>query len=387
MKPLNVLYLFRTWAFGGSATIVLLLLKHLPKDRFNVICVPFDTPARLDDALVREAEKRGLPIAQDRVPWPNRRSWGLARDAIAGMVRKYSIDLIHSHDSHPNVLVGIGRKRWPCACVASAYGWWNSIFPLRRRVYQWSESNFALPYFERVITVSEHMKGKILRGRTPEDRIRVINTGLDWDALRHEGDGGAVRDELGIPHSACVVGTVSRVSVEKGHRYLLDAAARLANPCPELRVLIVGDGPERAALEAQARRLGIADRVVFTGFYDNLPGAYAAMDIFALPSIMEEGFPTSSCEAQVAGLPVIASDIGGTKETIDVGATGLLARPGDAADLAEKIRTLVKDTATRRAMAAAARPWIENHFTLQDMLAKVGDTYQEALDMYRDATR
>ncbi len=384
---LNVLYLIRTWAFGGSHTIILLLLKNLPKERFNIVCVPYETPSDADESFVKEARRHGLSVSDDRIPWQSRLNWRRARAKVDQLIHRHDIDLIHTHDTHSNVLIGLERIHWSCACVASAYGWWNSLFPIRRRLYQGIERMLALPKFERVITVSNHMRGKVLRGgRVSADRVRVIHTGLDLAPISRKASGHELRTRFGIPDDACVVGTVSRVSSEKGHRYLLEAAARLAPSCPQLHLLIIGDGPARPDLEAQAAHLGISKHVTFPGFVDDLPSALAAMDIFAQPSVLEEGFPTSVLEAQVAGLPVVASDIGGTKETMDVDATGLLARPGDAGSLAEALEQLVRNPERRRAMGAAAPDWIERSFTLEHMIRQVADTYEEAIEAYQATT-
>lgn len=382
-RRINVLYLIRTWDLGGSHTIIRLLLKHLPQDKFNIITVPYDAPGDGDARFVASVRAQGGDVAADRIPWKTRGQWFVARDTVEQLIAKYSIDLIHCHDTHSNVLVGIGRKRWPCACVASPYGWWERRWQLQAKAYHWAEKNLALPNFDRVYTVSQDMKSKILRGRTAADRIRVIHTGLDLDLFDKGGTRAAIRAQLGLPNDAVVLGTVSRLFREKGHCHLLDAAASLRDAHPALRLLIVGRGDQREALEAQARALGISDRVNFTGFFEDLPGALRAMDLFAQPSIDHEGFPTAVLEAQAAGLPVIASDIGGTHETMDRGRTGLLVPPGDSRALADAICSLLVDPTRRAAMAAAARPWIEASFTLQNMLDQMGTMYDEAIDLYR----
>jgi glycosyltransferase involved in cell wall biosynthesis len=279
--------------------------------------------------------------------------------------------------------VGLGRGAYPCAAVGSPYGWWESPWHLQAKAYHWVEKNIALPRFERVYTVSQDMKRKVLEGRTPEERIRVIHTGIDLATV----DGGATREEtraaLGIAEKDFVAGTVSRLFREKGHKHLLNAAATLLSRQPQLRLLIVGTGDEREALEAQAAGLGIAERVTFTGFYLDIAGAFRAMDVFVQPSIDAEGFPTSVLEAQAAGLPVIASDIGGTKETLDVGVTGLLVPPADEASLAGALEGLMQEPGRRDAMARAARPWIARRFTMADMLRQMGGMYYEAVDEWR----
>ncbi len=238
-----------------------------------------------------------------------------------------------------------------------------------------------------MITVSNHMKGKILRGPTREDRIRVINTGLDVARLRtDEGTRDRARietrEKLGIPEDACVVGTLSRVSVEKGHAHLLEATAKLISTHPAMHLLILGTGPAKADLENLTTQLGLEERVTFTGFYDDLPGALAAMDLLAQPSILDEGFPTSVLEAQLAGLPVVASDIGGTVETMDVPNTGLVVKPGDASALADALSSLMAGPDRLRTMGKAAQQFVEHTFTLENMVAQVSATYDEAIKAY-----
>ena len=147
---------------------------------------------------------------------------------------------------------------------------------------------------------------------------------------------------------------------------------------PRLALLIAGTGGERPRLEARARELGIEGRVRFAGFVRDPVDAYAAMDVFALPSILPEGLPTTSLEAQAAGLPVVASDIGGTADTIAVGRTGELVPPGDAAALAAALGGLLADPARRSRMGAAARARVERDFTLAAMIDRMATIYREA---------
>lgn len=382
MKPRNVLFLIRSWAFGGSHTIVLHLMQHLPKDRFNVICVPYDTAARLDELFISQVVKRGLTLTEERIPWKSRSNWFRARAAVSDLIRKYNIDLIHTHDPHSNTMIGMGRSKWPCACVASAYGWWDGPFPLRRTLYQWLERELALHHFDRVITVSQHMKARILKGPTPEDRIRIIHTGIDSVAVQMGGDRSRFRAKFGIPDDAALIGTISRVSIEKGHCYLLDAMTIVRETFPDAYLAICGDGPARLDLEAQCKRLHLTDHVIFTGFVDRIADALAAMDIFAQPSVEQEGFPTSLLEAQLAGLPVVASDIGGVVETLRPGETGVLTKPRNPESLATALSDLLRNEPRRREMGKAARTWVERSFTLDNMIREVSETYDEALEAY-----
>ncbi len=374
MKPIDVLYLVRTWAFGGSHTIVLSLLEHMPREKFRIHCVPYDAHSPGDAEFIEQAAARNIDIDSARIPWHSSRDWFRARNIVSALIRDRGIGLVHTHDPHSNMLIGIGRKRWSVPVIASAYGWWDG--PLgRRRLHQRIERDFALPNFDRVITVSNDMRDRILAGSTSPERVSVVHTGL---APIESDSSEALRNVFNIPEDAVVVGTIGRVSHEKGHRYLLDAIHALAVDFPKLQCLIVGDGPALDDLRRQTDQLELSGRVTFTGFWNNRTEALGAFDIFALPSVEREGLPTSVLEAQQAGLPIIASDIGGTREAIDPDRTGLLVAPGDVDDLSRGLRTLLLDPQRRGTMGKEASLWTAEHFNVKDMIDKMTEIYDRA---------
>lgn len=360
---------------GGVQSVVRLLLKHLPRDKFDITVVPYDTDSEHDQAFFTSLVSEGIEISPDRIRWRGPVDCFSAQARIQELARKYQVDIVHTHDDQSNMLVGISRNSWPCARVASAYGWFEPKWNFNLKTQYAIERRFALPHFDHVYTVSQNMRNKIINSGTRPERVSVIHTGIDVEKFAKRGLRQAIRAELGIPHDALVVGTVSRLSAEKGHRYLLNAAQKLIQSQPRLVFLCVGSGNQRRPLEAQAKQLRLTGRVHFTGFYDDLPSIFEAMDIFALPSILDEGFPTSALEAQAAGLPIVASDIGGTRETIDVGVSGLLVKPKDSAALAQALSGLLTDHVRRHQMAAYAREWTKNSFSLTSMIDQMADMY------------
>jgi glycosyltransferase involved in cell wall biosynthesis len=383
MQPIDVLYLVRTWAFGGSHSIVLTLLEHLPRDRYRIHCVPYDAHSPGDAAFIEQAQVRGLEIDDARIPWQSRWGWFRARNAVAKLIDERNIGLIHTHDPHSNTMIGLGRKRWAAPVVASAYGWWDGP-PLRRRIHQRIERDYALPDFDRVITVSDNMRQRILEGSTPPEKIHVVRTGF---AARPSVDENVLRKQYNLPEDAVVVGTVGRVSPEKGHRHLIEAAARVLPEHPSLYVVIVGTGPALNDLKAQAAKAPAPERIVFTGFWEDLHTALADFDLFAFPSIEREGLPTAVLEAQRAGLPVLASDIGGTKETLVDSETGVLVPPGDIDALERALRDWLASPERWSAMGRAAADRIANDFSLDQMIDQVAQVYDAAIEDFQRARR
>ncbi|MGH9335038.1 MAG: glycosyltransferase family 4 protein [Vicinamibacteria bacterium] len=387
MKRVNVLYLVRTWGVGGAHTIIRLLLHRFARSEFHIVTVPYAGSGNGDQEFVDYLAKHDLKVADERVSWRSPFSWSQARREVLRLIRKHDIDLVHTHDNLSNLLVGVDRSGWDCARVASAYGWWEPRWDLKVRTYYWLEKRLALPNFDRVYTVSAHMKQKVQRGGAPESKVRVIRTGLDLFEFGPTTTRASARSELGLPADALVVGTVSRLYREKGHRYLIEALHALKDTHPRLMLLVVGAGYMRASLERRSEALGVRNRIVFAGYVDDLAAAMRAMDIFALPSILDEGLPTAALEAQAAGLPVIASDIGGTSEAIIPGETGVLVRPKDVHALTAAISALSADEARRAAMGLRARSWVQESFSVDRMMSQITAMYHEALSTFRERRR
>jgi glycosyltransferase involved in cell wall biosynthesis len=172
---------------------------------------------------------------------------------------------------------------------------------------------------------------------------------------------------------------VGRLDPVKAQRDLLAALERLAPRHPSLRLEFVGDGPLRDALAAEARERGIADRVRFRGEVARPEDAYAAFDVFALPSL-NEGISNTILEAMASGLPVVATRVGGNPELVVEGATGTLVSPENPAELAAAIERYLDDPALRRAHAAAGRERAERDFSIRTMVRRYEDLYASLFD-------
>jgi glycosyltransferase involved in cell wall biosynthesis len=171
-----------------------------------------------------------------------------------------------------------------------------------------------------------------------------------------------------------VIGSLGRITYQKGYDVLVRALAAL----PGVSAVVVGDGPERRAIEALAGRLGVQDRFEIVGWRDDARRYLGALDIFVLPSRFE-GFPLSIVEAMLAGTAVVASDIGSIAEAVVPGETGLLVPPDDPEGLAAAIRELLDDPARRRTLSEAARSRARRHFTSSVMAARYQELYEEIL--------
>ena len=181
--------------------------------------------------------------------------------------------------------------------------------------------------------------------------------------------------ELALVRDRPMILTVARLDKQKGLPTLLEAAAQV----PEAVFVLVGEGPERAALEAQCRELGLEERVIFAGFRQDIPAWLGHCNLFVLPSLYE-GVPLSLLEAMAAGKPVIASAIPGNDEAVTHAETGWLVPPGDATALARAIRLLLADQVLAQRLAFAGQARARREFSSEAMMQQVEQVYTELLE-------
>jgi glycosyltransferase involved in cell wall biosynthesis len=244
----------------------------------------------------------------------------------------------------------------------------------RMPAYQAVADRILAPWTDAAIAVSHSTRAFLVDQRfVPEARVRLIWNGAPLDEFAPVGRDRAlrVRRELGLPDDALVVGTVGRLNAQKGHRFLLEAAARLLGRRTDARILIVGDGDLMDALQRQAAALGIADRTLFPGHRTDVPDLLGALDVFCISSLYE-GTPLALFEAMAAGRAVVSTSVDGCREVLEDGVNGLLVPPGDATALAVALERVLADHALRAALgdaALAASRWYDVRACVEQMEA------------------
>jgi glycosyltransferase involved in cell wall biosynthesis len=226
----------------------------------------------------------------------------------------------------------------------------------------------------RVVTAGEALRRELVeRNGLPPERVVSVPTGADPHVFK-AGDKRAARATLGLPADAALVGIVATLRSWKGHRYLLEALAGL----PQARLVIVGDGPQRQALEARAGELGIAGRVVFAGNQRDVVPWLQALDVFALPSYANEGVPQALLQAMLVGLACVSTQVGSIGELASDGVTALVVPPRDSAALERALGRLLGDAALRQRLGEAARRHCSQTMSTERMLDRMEQVYREA---------
>ncbi|WP_334178687.1 glycosyltransferase [Pseudoxanthomonas sp.] len=289
-----------------------------------------------------------------------------------------SVDVVHTHNFVPSYYAVTATRfalRRP-AVVNTCHNMGGRLGNRRLRwLYQWS-----LKHSQKIAMVGTKVRDHLLaRDLVPAAKSGTVMNGIPVDHFQHSSIARTqVRDELGIAPDALVVGTVGRLVELKNQRLLLEAVAGLLPSRPDTRVILAGDGPLRDTLQAFAGQLGLQDAVVFTGPRKDIPRLLSAFDVFALPS-RTEGLSIALLEACAAGLPLVATRVGGNDEIVQENHTGLLIPPDDVNALRTALSRLLHDPGERLRMGARAREWVLEHGSIDVMRKNYDALYASAL--------
>jgi len=220
--------------------------------------------------------------------------------------------------------------------------------------------------FRKIIAISETIAAVLREHGVEDERISVIRSAVDAEAFAVEPDREACRAEFGIKEGVFTIAAAGQLIPRKGHRYLLEAVANLAHSHAPLRVVIFGDGYLTNQLRAQAASLGLGGVVQFAGFRDDLDDFIACFDLLVHPALAE-GLGVAVLKAAAAGVPVVAFDAGGLKESVKHGETGLLVKTEDADALRGAISSMIDDDEGRRRMGAAGIKRMRAEFSIATM--------------------
>lgn len=355
---------------GGTERQMTELLRRLDPNRFKVHAVCFHS----EGAWLSRVRERAASIMEFPISGFARLKTLRQLVRFAAWCRQERITVIQTCDFYSNVFGLAGA--W-LAGVPVRIGSRRELNPDKTEA-QIRLQRFAYRYASKVVANSG-AAAEILRGEgLPASAVVVVPNGLD---ARAYGEAA--------PRNTCHrVITVANLRPEKSHETLIVAAAMLATSCPHLRYQIVGDGARRRELEALARAQGVERIMEFVGHREDVPALLASSDVFVLPS-RSEACPNGVLEAMAAGLPVVASAVGGLLELIESGRTGVLVPPSDPEPLARALKALYDDPGGAAAIGASARREVLARYSFERMVAGFTDLYASQLhkcDLWRRET-
>jgi glycosyltransferase involved in cell wall biosynthesis len=292
---------------------------------------------------------------------------------LARCVRRYRADVLCCHGYKADLLGWAAARRTGVRVVSVSRGW--TAATLKVRLYE-ALDRLGLHAMDAVVCVSEGQAAKVRRLGVPAGRVVVIRNAIQAERFANADPAyGAILRGLLPPSCRRVVGAAGRLSPEKGFGVLVEAASLVRQVDPEVGFVLFGDGPLRPALTRQIVAGGLSDAFALTGFRTDVDHFLPHLDLVVLPSFTE-GLPNTALEAFAAGVPVVATAVGGTPEVIEEGVNGYLVPPGDPRELARRILEALGDEEERQAMGLRGRQRVQDHFTF----AAQGEQYQRLFE-------
>lgn len=366
----RILHAVDSLAFGGTELVSAALIERTGGQFEHAVC-----------SLRGSAPtSTGGPSLTVPVTFLGKRSghdWGLAL-RIARLCRSLRPDVVHARNwGTIDAVIGARLAGVPVV-IQSEHGRamddLDGLHARRIRVRR-----LLAPFIDSHVVVSTHLERWLIeRVRVRPEKVRVVRNGVDVMRFKPLEQRERVRAEHGYRREDLVFGAVGRLSAVKDHRTLLEAFHLLAMRDPRSRLLLVGEGSERAFLEAEVRQRGLADRVRLVGYREDVGQMLGIMDVFVQPSLME-GMSNAMLEAMAVGLPIVATAVGGNPEMVESGVGGLLVPPSTPDALADAMLSYCANDQARSAHGAAARARAENEFPLDKMVAGYISAYRDAL--------
>lgn len=392
---LNVMHIIGNLDIGGAQEVVRTLVEFLLASGScqPVVCTFKDGPLR------QEIEQVGVKVEV----LPQRRYGVVALPlfimdmvriwkSLAELVKRYDVDVVQTHllaslDFLVLLLLYTTDLRvvlWTfhnvrfelTAAMLPRHKW--LLLPKRyshRLLYR-----LASHLVSGFIAVSDEVKEAMIETIGPiQDKIVVVDNGVDVRRYGRPVDRVAIRHQLGLEANTRLIAVVATLKEQKGHRYLIEAMAVIVPRHPDLHVLFIGDGELREELQVQVERLNLGHHIYFLGSRSDVPQLLAACDLFVLPSLWE-GLSMALLEAMATGLPIVATEVSGTVQVLVPNETGILVPPGEPGRLTHAIERLMSDPERAQAMGAAARRRVAAEFSAQKQAGEHLALYHRLLD-------
>lgn len=377
-RRIRVAYCIDGMGVGGTELNALRTAEQLDRTRFAISVVAL----RAHGPLRARYDAAAIPVHSVPIRSLYHPTTAVAAGRLASYFARERVDIVHCHDAYTNIFAATAARLSSTPVVLTSRRWLET--PFRSRSLAVANA-VAYRLADRVIANSTSVARSLEKKERINPRhITVVPNFVEEEAFVAPSldERSRIRHELQLEDDALVVGVVARLALPKDHVTLLAAAQRLRDRFPKLRIVLVGDGPRRSTIEAEARAIGVDDIVSFAGTRPSRPSMHHLFDVAVLPTF-QEGFPNSILEAMAAARPVIASAVGGVPDAVVDGETGLLVPPADPARLAEALAKLLSNPSLRQTLGEAGRSRARREFHSSNVIPRLADLYAEWVDARR----
>ena len=376
VEPIRVLKFLAYLAIGGSERQVFNIRQGLDRSRFDLHLGCF---GRFDEQIPFDLSGTPLEVYQiGKLYGPKalKECFKFRR-----YLRRHRIDVVHAYNFYANVFAVPAARLARVPVVLASIRDTGEIWTANQRAV----NRMACRLADRVVVNAETIKRGLVEEGYPPEQVVVVHNGIICPPIQ-DSDDHVLHRELGISPNDLLIGVVCRIARVKGLEYFLDAARDIIARVPKARFVVIGDNafnPEyREELKEQAIRLGMKDRVIFTGFRLDVQKILSSLAVSVLPSL-KEGLSNSLLESMAAGVPVVATNVGGNPEVVIDGETGLLVPPKNPAALAEAICRVLLTPGLRQSFGQAGRRRVLEQFSNERMVRTVERLYGDLLEASR----
>jgi len=324
--------LIATTILGGPGKGVFQLLDRLKERDVNYVLVAYKLKGSEDTEFITRARNKGYQL--EVLEQAGLFNFNLFRSA-SHILKKHDINIIQSHGYKSHLIAFYLRIMYKAKWLSFVHGWTTEN--IKMRLYNGLEI-MLVRFSNRVVAVSPSIKNVLTRWYV--GGVQTILNAIDKNEMHGTFGGIELRQKLNIGAGEFVIGTIGRLSPEKGHKYLIEAIAKVKQN--GIKLLIVGGGPLTDSLAKLCNELGLSETVIFCGHKQNIRDYYEAINLLVLPSL-KEGLPNVVLEAMIMNVPVISTDVGGIREIITDGYNGWIIEAGSAAAIANKLNEVIDD--------------------------------------------
>ena len=374
----NLLYVFDNMEFGGGERVFAQIINRLSGEQYNIMVACLPTGTFIEKIKGSKAQIKSFDMR-------NRFNLRVILQ-LSSLIKKERVDIVHSQGARADFFARIAAKLAGAPNVVSTVpmpveGF--DVHPIRKLIYI-IFSRFSERFVDRFLVVSDALEKIMIEkhGIEPQKVVKIYN-GIETDEYCISGEEiacrrSSFRKKSDLGENVPVIGVIGRLVWQKGFKYFIEAIPDVLKEFKDARFLLIGEGELEDELKVKSKKLKLEDKIIFTGFMDDIRDVLASIDILVIPSL-QEGLPVVLLEAMAMKKPIVAANIEGIMEILENGVTGLLVPPGNSKALAETIINMLTHKDKALQMGLSARKIVEERFGVDIMVQKVEEVYEELL--------
>ena len=363
------------WVDGPGRTTLESAIR-IDREKYHIIVAGFSGGAQKTGEYLREAERRGLPVA--RLEESGAFDPGVFKQVLH-LIDLHAVDIIHTHEFRSNVIGLVCARLRRLPVVATCHGWIANSAKGKIRVFL---DRLALYFFDHIIVVSKKLQAQLNRQGIGMARTSALPNAVAFENFLRVPGESRFRNELGVQSSTVLIANIGRLSPEKGQFEFIRAASAVLRDYPDVRFILIGIGPDQSRLVQLVNEYGIAGKVIFCGYRADMPNIYSSLDL-VVQSSFTEGMPNVILEAAAMEIPVIATQVGGTAEIIEHGVSGILVRPGATEELASAVLNFLRHRMKHQDMARRAAYSVRQRFSYESRTGALIKIYDNLVSRKR----